>query len=500
MIHTRQGPPKIVIYMDGNAESALDVSGQVVGFQVSSSLTSPASSFTITLAPYQGKGPGDVRRPADLYRSLKLNQVVSIGFQEPGGITLGLISAITRSINTSGPVVQQGITISGQGIGKVLLMDTICKATLTSENWVSFRDKVAAVLGETSPVIYDLPGTWGPSDGSKDATPAFEGASVAQVVTWLLDTAPSMTVPLLHSAFGGTGRPSEFIRTENSVTVWNDGRIWSAAPASYQGNIFGFLWDILDRDFYECWIDTIPNGNTIPDIHLIIRPKPFDEPDLEWLPVEEETGTTWGELRTLVDRLPYHEIDISETLSLQTGVSDADAYSWYVVTSQYDLAGSGESQTEGVFYPCVDTYIARRFGMKKYEATENLVGADVYARSEADSQYPEAIGSEITGLRNRLVNWYRANPWYESGSVTVVGKDRYRPGDKVRIPWIDPALGDERGLDFYCTAVTWTWQYGSGYTCTLQLTRGHNATMMLTVAAIIRDGAPAISPNHLATT
>ena len=66
-----------------------------------------------------------------------------------------------------------------------------------------------------------------------------------------------------------------------------------------------FIKNLVDADFYEVFITTIPvDGEDLPGVSLVVRPKPFDEKGLDFVPVEESTGNTWEALVTLVGAGP----------------------------------------------------------------------------------------------------------------------------------------------------------------------------------------------------
>lgn len=499
--HTRVGPPKFSVWTGTSSAGELVLDHDVVALQVSSSLDQPTSRWSVTLLPRssdQAQTPADVRRASFLYKSLHANQVVTIGFQERGGILLGLIDGVSRTATHAGPNAAVGLTVTGSGIGKVLARDSIVRATLNVNDYPTFKEKVDAALGADNPVTQDLPGIWGPT--TRDGTPTFLSQSVQDVLDWLLEKAPSLRLPVLAEATGGDGRPSDYFDLSRCITTWHDGRIWSETPSSYDGGIWDFIRSILDRDFYECWVDCLPPGlgQSFPTPILVVRPRPFDEPAHEFLPVAEEPGLTWDDLRTLVDGEDYHEIDLSEVLSESLGVSDSEAFAFYVVTSASDLIANSEAQSRGLYYPVFDTYIAKKFGIKRYESSLSLAGADVTRKAAGDEDYLNEVSAEVVEARNRLFNWYRLAPFFESGSVQVVGRDRFRPGDPVFLPWVELQYGDQRGALYYCTGVTWSWSYGSHYVSTLTLTRGHNDSMVTALKAEILADAPASNPSHYA--
>ncbi len=329
--------PKIILWPDGQKGSKIDISSTCLRFNTSKNMAQPMGQWSLTLLPNQGsQGPTALRNLSDLYKLIRPNGVVSIGYDEPGGIMFGLVDNVRHVRGLSGQT-SYGLTVTGSDFGKTLARDHIVHASLTIQDLDTFIAKVAAVVGPNHALLEALPGVWGPQ--GREAVPTFLGASVADVVEWLLTTAPAMAVPLLAN-IGGTGRPGEFIEFADTITTWNDGRIWSEAPHTYQGTIWDFVRRILDEDFYELWLDTTPNGTDIPSISLIIRPKPFDEPALNFLPTEEDLGISWPSLKTRIDGFANHEILESELLRDELGFTDEDVFAFYLVTSAHTLIGN----------------------------------------------------------------------------------------------------------------------------------------------------------------
>ena len=130
----------------------------------------------------------------------------------------------------------------------------------------------------------------------------------------------------------------------------------------------------------------------------------------------------------------------------------------------------------------------------------SLVGGDVQRQADADESYVTEVGEEVRDARGRLLNWYRMNPAFETGSLTVLGRDEYRPGDKVFLPWAHPPAGDEKGMYFYCSAVQWSWTVGQPYTTTMKIERGHNAGSVMAFKIEVVASAPYSNISNLAET
>jgi hypothetical protein len=495
----------VYLWPTGEPDDRLDVSDDVVSMNGARSIEDPMGSWSITLLPRTAVGkqtPSDIRRMQQLYQKIGINCVISLGFEEDGGWGVGLVTTITRTRVTKGPKTGMSVSLSGAWMGRLLLQDNVTYASITVPEFPSFLEKVEAVVGANEPLVVAFAGAWGPPEpgqkNSRDAVPTFLGQSVADAANWILANAPSTRIPLFAKLTGGTGKPSDYIDTSFSITTWNDARIWADQLSSYQGSVWGFLQACVDLDFYEIFIEYLPEAGPMPSIHLVIRPKPYDEQGLNFAPTTEDPGISWESLRTFCNELESHVIDFDELFSEQMSYGDAQAFSLYKVTSRYDLIGNPESESEGVSYPLVDTWTLPRFGVRPMESTLALLAADVYAKVQGDSDTDGAIRSQVFEYRNRLFNWYRISHYFEGGSMTVRGRDRFRPGDPVSCPWAIPTRGTEQGLRYYCTGVSWAWSYGDHYTSTLQLCRGHNSGMITWAKFQIFATSPESNPSNFA--
>lgn len=496
-------PERIVLWPRDELEPRLDLSPSVISFQCQKALDKPTGSFSVNLLPrpITEQGPARLTSIAKLYKSIQPGDMISIGYDEPGGIMLGIVTRVSRRMVMSDQA-QMAISITGEDFGKILTQDNIIHASLTVDDESTFARLLEEIVGPDHSLTQILRGVWGPeAPGSHDDTPGvFIGNNVADVVDFVLKTSVTMTIPhvMFAATSGGNEKPGDFITADASITTWNDGRVWSEGLNNYHGNLWGFLKGVVDPDFYEVVLQTVPNGTDLPRVSLIIRPKPFDEESMEFETVTEQTGSTWEGLTTLLDGDEYHIVDADMVLSLDLGRSEADVFSYYEVTARHDLIGNGQSQAMGLYYPAIDTWQLRKFGLRAYRSEVALVGNNVIAVApEGEEADQEELSSEAREFRNRLLNWHRLSDYFEAGSCSVVGKDRYRPGDKVFLPWLEPAHGDEIGLQFYCPVVTWSWSFGQPYLCKLDLIRGHNNGVIDKAKADIGADAPSSNPSHI---
>lgn len=511
--HRQVARPRVYVWPRGKVATGrtewlpeadfMDLTNLVVSMRVTKSLHKPVGTWEVTLVPDPGNvGPAIIRRLEKVYSAVQLGSIVSLGFEEDGGLMLGIVASRQRTRQRGGEQTSYSITFSGPDMARLLTQDSIVHASLAVPTLGPFLAKLSSVLGPTHPLLTAFAGVWGPL--ARDTTPTFLGASVKDAVDFALQNAPSMRLPLFAKSIGGQGFPGDFISTANSITTWNDARIFSDAPQDYQGSIWGFLQDLLDEDFYELWLDTTPTGFPLPEVELIIRPKPFDEPELRFAKTDERTDIGWKELKTRLDGLEHHEIAEDEVLMERLGTSDANTYSYYMLTTQNELIGNAQASSEGLSYPLVDTYNLTRFGLRDYSTRSSLVSSDISQKVAGNTDFTGETVLEVRELRNRLFNWYRLNSFFEEGELQVVGRDRYRVGDPVFLPWLvsdigqDVIWGQPQGVRFYCTDITWEWTFGGTYTSNLKLSRGHNDAMLKAAKQIILLDAPLTNLEHFA--
>lgn len=496
--------PRVILWPDRKRTGRIDLSRWVTAIDFSKQLGQPTGSWSVNLAASQGSSNvANLALPAELERVVHPNSLVTIGMDEPGGIVMGLVDDGPRTVvNYAGGQGKRELQITGSDMGKLLAQDHIVHASLTVEQTPEYIAKITAICGPDNALIGSLPGAWGPINPLTKA-PTFLAARIDDVAAWMLGASASVNVPSL-AALGGIGAMKEFVRRD--ITTWNDARLFSEAPKDYNGTLWGFLQSIIDTDFYESIIDSLvpPTLQELPEVRLTIRPKPYDSravnnvPGLG-VPTTEWAGTTWEELRTRIDGEQHWTIPQHEVLRMDLSRTDADVMSYYHVTADHELLGNPQAEAEGLYYPATDLFALQRAGLRAYQGRLSLVAGD-FADTEARQNTTET-GSAVVEFRNRLLNWYRLAEYYEAGSITVTGRDRYRVGDPVYLPWHWPRRGFRPGVRFYVVGTSHKWQRGGHYTTTLRLVRGHNSSVLDTARAdIALAGVSAGVPGMVALT
>jgi hypothetical protein len=503
---TYQGAsPKIRVWPRNELEPKLTLDNACIAFECSNKIQDPEGSFSLTLLPYQGdyserRAPGIATRVPDLYRLIRPGDVVSIGFDVPGGIMVGIVSSVKRVKTYRGKQPMFGVTVQGSNYGKLLNQDNIIHASVTAASAPDFIEKLKLVIPDDHILLESIPGLWGPkAPGLEDVPGVFVGQPVTDVVEWILKVGASMTLSQLRHLYGGEVTPGEII-TVDHINVWHDGRIWNEGLNDYQGNLWSFIKSLVDADLYELFLWSKPKKNDdLPEVFLTLRPKPYDDPDLDFAEVDfADIGISRESMRTLVEGESQHVIDLAEVYEENIGVSDADTFAYYEVSAQHDLIGNDQSRAEGLYYPLVDTFQLQRYGLRAYRGRLTLMAPDLAEKVLGERADESELHIQVKDTRNRLFNWYRLADYFETGGVTVAGRDVYRAGDPVFFPHMQPQIGEETGVKFYCIGTTHKWSYGGNYECALQLTRGYNKGVITAAKGDIELDAPSGNSSHFA--
>ena len=518
-ITTRQDLPRVYVWPSDGSNAQIDVSLDVVAFSYQKSKqarggATPAGSFSLTLMPREhiGSGITHVERIGEYYRRFQPQSAVSLGIQRDGGITLGLVDSVTESFTLTGNRVSRSITLSGTDIAKILTRDQICRAALNSEGAIAFQNAIEKELGAANSIAKNFVGLEGPPEkGGNGTARTFLLQDVDDVIRYIIGSLPSMKIPSLSAVFGPEAPMEEVIRTDKCITTFSRARVSSDSPRTFQGTYFNFVSSILDEDLYEIWVDTIPMGSRTypggfgmkaPQPVLIVRPCPFDE-DIKYARVEEDPGITWESLTTMVEKETAHIIGLKDVINASFTMTDAEALSYYLAFNNFELLGASGGTQVGMLFPLVDTWTLKRYGLQKYEAHLTLVGDGENQITNDEEWHPDSVtgvlAPSIIEARNRLFNWYRGNPFYELATLTVYGRDDFRIGDPVVLPWRTPPFGvpanDQDYMRYYTTGVTHQYSDPGGYVCTLSLSRGHTRGMMAALQERIRQESSNLAPD-----
>lgn len=492
--------PKIK-FLSTESDVSENLSNCVVGFQVQKNMNQLAGSFQIILAP-KATQDGSFTSPKTLsyiYRNVTPMDLISIGIESEGGMMLGLVDNVSKNRTVYNNQVNQTISIRGRDMGKLLIADNTMFAPSADSGYIARlieKLKSSGIIGDSEDVTEhplvnmfseNRAPVWIDSKGG-DIGRTFIGKKIDEAIEYVLKSLSSLRIKV---TFEGKKDVSAHELFSTKITTRDGDQVATQSHNSYIGSLANLLYAIIDRDFYELFVETI-EGNAV----LVVRPKPFDRKGDKITSVgggfktlSKDDSHLWNNLKTFVDELNYHEISEEDIIQLNLGVSDYEALSMYVQNTRQTLIGHLYEQA-GMFFPMLDVFALKRYGLKRKETISNLIPVETEGKNIKDQ---DEIEDRIKGFRDRTFNWYRYNPIMESGSVIVRGHDNYKLGDPVKL--VDEiAQNGEIGIKAYLVGYSHSWQFGQPFLTNLQLIRGENEKLLenyrkLTDADVIRSGA-----------
>lgn len=249
----------------------------------------------------------------------------------------------------------------------------------------------------------------------------FSGAAPAVIIKGVLDNYIGMGCN--YSFANGKTFKDYYQESIKNVSNGNEFLADATAFTSFQGGLWDFLKELKNAPFNEMFWEIINDRPTI-----IFRPTPFNKDN-------------WNSLQCVT-------IKDSDIINENLGRSDLETYVVYKVKAE---TFGGDTDILGYlpyWYPPYYT---------KYGIT----------RLEVYSKYLEYNGDDLSTIQDKMkdiFNWNIKNNHMENGTITVKGLNCYKVGTRVKIA--------STGMEYYCEGVTHNFNFGTGWTTTLSLTRG----------------------------
>lgn len=249
----------------------------------------------------------------------------------------------------------------------------------------------------------------------------FSGAAPAVIIKGVLDNYIGMGCN--YSFANGKTFKDYYQESIKNVSNGNEFLADATAFTSFQGGLWDFLKELKNAPFNEMFWEIINDRPTI-----IFRPTPFNKDN-------------WNSLQCVT-------IKDSDIINENLGRSDLETYVVYKVKAE---TFGGDTDILGYlpyWYPPYYT---------KYGIT----------RLEVYSKYLEYNGDDLSTIQDKMkdiFNWNIKNNYMENGTITVKGLNCYKVGTRVKIA--------STGMEYYCEGVTHNFNFGTGWTTTLSLTRG----------------------------
>lgn len=422
---------------------------KIISVSTKNDMNDDSSAFTITVA-------SDTRweelvRPNDLV-IIKLNpNETKVGYPTAKDtvkndvVVVGLLTEIKSEGDYNDGTRLYKLT--GQSFAKILLnfeLRVIQNVTLPiSIGWLDNRSGV----------------------GIESLGTEIQGTSVADTVKYLLVSFLDYVDYTFKSETGTTESYKE--RLNLLIDSWTDDEfLLDPSPiTSFEGSLNQMIKSVASRPFMEVFFDTYKDKDGYEMSEMIVRRTPFDKSDWEALDelnmyshevIQEELGQNDSETYSVYNVIPGSQLeeDIAIfTAKPQTNESLISHYGYKLlqVENQFLSMMSDEALNSAM------------------ENSEDEDDEEVDTTTDEDTDESEGADPDrVERFSKRLYNWYSMNPLFYSGSFVVAGHPSYRVGK--RLIYHDEIKKEK--WEFYIESVQHNFSRESGYTTTINVTRG----------------------------
>lgn len=436
---------------------------KIISVSTKNDMNDDSSAFTVTVA-------SDTRweelvRPNDLV-IIKLNpNETKVGYPNAKDtvkndvVVVGLLTEIKSEGDYNDGTRLYKLT--GQSFAKILLnfeLRVIQNVTLPlSVGWLDDRSGV----------------------GIESLGTEIQGTSVADTIKYLLVS----FLDYVDYTFKTGTKTTESYKDRLNLLIdsWTDDEfLLDPMPiTSFEGSLNQMIKSVASRPFMEVFFDTYKDKDGYEMSELIVRRTPFDEEDWEALDelnmyshevIKEEVGQNDTETYSVYNVVPGSQLeeDISIfTAKPQTNESLISHYGYKLLQVENPfLSMMSEEALESALENDEDEDGDEAEAEEEDEAEEE---EKVDVTTDEDTDESEGADPErVERFSKRLYYWYSMNPLFYSGSFVVAGHPSYRVGK--RLIYHDEIKKEK--WEFYIEGVQHNFSRESGYTTTINVTRG----------------------------
>ena len=495
MFDIRSPQPRIK-FLSTDKGTSNNLANYVVSFQTQKHMNNLAGMFQMNLLP-RFSSTNNVSEPDALsfcYKNIHPMDLISIGIEEDGGIMLGIVDNVFKTKMNYNNQVRRGITVRGRDFGKLLIEDNtlyVPSASLAFIHKLKLKLMRYGIINDdqdisSHPLVNMSHANRAPKAFDQEGTEigrTFINRTPKEAIEYVLK---SLTSLRLGYDFDGERNMPAYKLIESNISHRDGDLIAVESHNRFNGSIANFLYNLIDRDFYEIFIETYTENRSV----LIVRPKPFDRDGdkvMTWSgkqkQITKDDDHVWDSLKTLLDKKEYHEIEEKDIIQSGMGVSDYEAFSLIIHNTRQVLMGQ-VMESFGEFFPLVDMFALQKYGLRHLKSNTQL--ASFQFKDDGNIKDQDKVEFRLLGNRDRLWNWNRYNTILESGNVTVRGHDYYKLGDRIYLK-DELAKNGERGILAYCVGYSQRWQWGQNFLTTLNLIRGENGKLLNDFKELTKD-------------
>lgn len=480
--------PELKIYRQNGV---IDLSDYVQTISVRKSLRDPVGTFNISLDPTLGKSTNITisagRMINEILSQVGLNDIIAgkIDRRSKRHSFLGLVSNPYESFSQMNEQTSRmGIINGGFAMPKLLIKDSIVNAPALATTPEIQNDPV---LGRSTEFF-----AW------TRFLKSFQEGEIKPLdkpenfVKWILGKTVNMNLKVLN----GRNVVSLFPPPNNNEIDYQGKPFWDfnflngetilgERLSTFAGTILNYLYECLDREFYEMFFDTTTGEDGMPYNNMTIRTKPFSHKELEGK--NYFTGWNyWEDLDTVT-------VPRSDQMKVEIGKSDYELKNFFRVNYKKVLL----AEALGIFglnYPILNINSIKKYGLRALEVDSTLM-VDIkpfisFHNQKIGEGSPEhfsliTIGKKsalsqiggnmnlqdgdglllgLLGKRNKIKEWY-GFPFYESGSMTTPYNEEITIGKRIDLPeysYYFPQDGKYyKGMKVYAQEVIHTYQRGA---------------------------------------
>jgi hypothetical protein len=367
-------------------------------------LSTQPGTWEVVLAPVSNTDKSATRADFQsvIYQSIRPMDAVIVGTWGRGfddndvyseqEIMFGFVDGVYKSLTQINGRTERTIVVRGRDATKLFAVDNIANAP---ELAIDDRVREAFKSNEQVLSFMNYLRGWNP----KTKKNVFYDGSLVTVFNWILDNMPSMRLKL-DCFEGKSGNEKNILSPKDFFQMFllarAEDKVFADNMNMYAGSVLNYFSNLIDRMFYELWIDTVPKnspgnstGKTRPCI--ILRPKPFD---YQW-----ETTNSRGD--KLVHNYLFNDdktkktdpitwnnfvhpitgqastIPTSEITEMKVGVTDEEVFSMYKIGGAKDLIATSLPGKYGYLFPLLDINLIKAYGMRELAVDTRLAPPSV---------------------------------------------------------------------------------------------------------------------------